>query len=409
MSISWTESVLLPSGYRAAAVAAGIKREGLDLMVVVSDRPAACAGVFTTNQVKAAPVRWDQKVVRRGVARAVVVNSGNANACTGAQGAQDVKTTAEEAARLLGIDPEEVLVCSTGVIGKPLPMKKLVAGLDSLVPRLSAEGGEDAARAIMTTDTRRKTVTARFKVDGRPITLTAFAKGAGMIHPKMATMLGFFFTDAAVSVTALDRALRQSVERSFNRITVDGDMSTNDTCLILANGVAGNRPLGPRHHDWPRFSEALEQAALELAKKIARDGEGATKLITVRVEGARNAAEADAAARAVANSLLVKTCWHGDYPNWGRIMDALGYSSAKVVESKVDILYDDLPAVRGGMATDTPIEALSAVQRREFFTLTIRLGLGKGRAEVYTCDCSEEYVRINVDYVSTMLSGRGPT
>ncbi|MCO5045108.1 MAG: bifunctional glutamate N-acetyltransferase/amino-acid acetyltransferase ArgJ [Kiritimatiellae bacterium] len=409
MKIALVDDVVLPQGFRAAGIASGIKRSGKrDLMLVVSDRPATCAGVFTTNQVQAAPVKLDREVVKNQSARAIVVNSGNANACTGASGLRDAKAMQAQAAKLLKVKAGEVLVCSTGAIGKPMPMNTIRAGIQQIVPALSADGGPDAALAIMTTDTRKKTATVRLAVDGKPVTLTAFAKGAGMIEPNMATMLGFFFTDAAVEPRALQHALKQAVDASFNRVSVDGDMSTNDTCLFLANGAAGNKPLTPKHKDWPAFTAALFVIALDLATKIAADGEGATKLVTVRVEGARSDAEADAAARAVANSMLVKTCWNGDYPNWGRIMDAIGYSAARVDESKVDIFYDARHAVRRGLATRTSIAALSAVQKQKQFTIRIDLHLGKGQAEVYTCDCSEEYVRINVDYIK-MPDGREPT
>ncbi len=409
MNINLNDEVVLPRGFVGCGIAAGIKRGGKrDMMLIASDRPAACAGVFTTNQVQAAPVKLDREVVKRKTARALVVNSGNANACTGARGLRDARAMAALTAKLLKIKPEEVLVCSTGVIGRPMPMKTVSAGIRSLVPALAAGGGNDAADAIMTTDTRKKTASVDLVLGGKRVAIAAFAKGAGMIEPNMATMLGFFLTDAAVEPRALQHALKQAVDASFNRISVDGDMSTNDTCLLLANGAAGNAPLSPKHKDWGAFTAALFVAALDLAKKIARDGEGATKLITVRVEGARTDAEADAAARAVANSMLVKTCWNGDYPNWGRIMDAVGYSPAKVVESKVDIDYDRLPAVRGGVATKTSIRALSRVQQRERFTVSIKLHLGKGGAEVYTCDCSEDYVKINVDYVR-MPGGHAPT
>lgn len=409
MKIKLSDEVVLPAGFTAAGIAAGIKRSGKkDLMLIVSDRPAACAGVFTTNQVCAAPVKLDRDVVKRGAARAIIVNSGNANACTGAQGMRDAKAMAAQTAELLRVPASEVLVCSTGAIGKPMPMNTILAGIKAIVPAAHASGGLDAAVAIMTTDTRKKTATTTLTIDGKRVTLTGFAKGAGMIEPNMATMLGFFLTDAAVERRALQRALKEATGLSFNRVSVDGDMSTNDTCLFLANGAAGNKPLTPKHRDWAKFQAAVSAIALDLAKKIAGDGEGATKLITVRVEGARSDAEADVAARSVANSMLVKTCWNGDYPNWGRIMDALGYSSAKVDESKVEILYGKLAAVRRGVATKTAIEALSDVQKQREFMITIRLNLGKGRAEVYTCDCSEEYVRINVDYIK-MPDGQEPT
>jgi glutamate N-acetyltransferase/amino-acid N-acetyltransferase len=409
MKIELMDEVVLPQGFVAQGICAGLKRSGkLDMMLVLSDRPAACAGVFTTNQVKAAPVKLDQEVVKRKKARALVVNSGNANACTGPRGMKDARTMASLTAAQLKLKPADVLVCSTGAIGKPMPMNTVTAGIRTLAPLLTAQGGPAAAEAIMTTDTRKKTGTVRLVIGGRPVILTAFAKGAGMIEPNMATMLGFFFTDAAVEPKALQHALKQAVDASFNRISVDGDMSTNDTCLLLANGAAGNAPLHPKHKDWPAFTGALHVLALDLAQRIARDGEGAKKLITVTVRGARTDAEADAAARSVANSLLVKTCWHGDYPNWGRIMDALGYSPAKVDEARVEIFYDKLAAVRKGIATKTSVQALSKVQQQERFTITMDLHLGKGEATVYTCDCSEEYVRINVDYIK-MPDGREPT
>jgi glutamate N-acetyltransferase/amino-acid N-acetyltransferase len=403
------ETVVLPMGFKAAGIAAGIKRSGgKDIALLFAEETATVAGVFTTNQVKAAPVRLDQERVKGGKARAIIINSGNANACTGAQGLRDAKSMAGTTADCLGIPEQEVLVCSTGAIGKPMPMKTVTAGIRTAVKALAPHGGNDAADAIMTTDTREKRATVRFLVDGLSVTLTGFAKGAGMIEPNMATMLGFFLTDARVPAAALRTALKEVTGNTFNRISVDGDMSTNDTALVLASGKAGNRPLRPGHKDWRVFVSAFQAVALDLARKIARDGEGSTKLITVRVKRARSAKEADAAARAVANSLLVKTCWHGDYPNWGRIMDALGYSPAKVDEARVDIWYDHLQAVKKGIAAGTSVQALSEVQKQEHFTITIDLHLGKGGAEVYTCDCSEEYVKINVDYIK-MPDGREPT
>ncbi len=404
-----TETIELPAGFTACGIPAGIKKSGKkDLALLVSDRPAAAAGCFTTNQVRSATVRLDAQRVKAGRGRAIVVNSGNANACTGAQGMKDARRMSALTAELLGLPASQVYVASTGPIGVPMPMDLIETGIRQAVPQLSPAGGSDAADAIMTTDTRPKRITVRFTVAGRPVTLAAMAKGAGMIHPNMATMLCFVCTDAAVAPSALQRALKEAVALSFNRISVDGDQSTNDTVLVLANGAAGHRPLRPGHRDWKTFTSALLTALRTLALKIARDGEGAKKLITVRVKGARSDREADAAARAVANSLLVKTCWHGDYPNWGRIMDAVGYSPARVVEEKVEIHYDDRIAVRRGRAAGTPVSQLSAIQAREQFAVTINLHLGRGAAEVYTCDCSEEYVRINVDYVRDM-TGRAPT
>jgi glutamate N-acetyltransferase/amino-acid N-acetyltransferase len=404
-----TEDIILPVGFTAAGLAAGLKKSGKkDLALIVSDRPAAAAGVFTTNQVRSATVRLDALRVKGGRGRAIVVNSGNANACTGPQGMKDARRMVALAAQALKVPASQVYVASTGPIGIPMPMDLVEPAIPRVAGLLSAAGGPDAADAIMTTDTRPKRCTARFQVEGKTVTLTAMAKGAGMIHPNMATMLCFVCTDAAVEPRALQRALKAAADLTFNCISVDGDQSTNDTLLVLANGAAGHRPLKPGHRDWKTFTASLTAVLRNLALKIARDGEGAKKLITVRVRNARTAKQADAAARAVANSLLVKTCWHGDYPNWGRIMDAVGYSPAHVVEEKVDIYYDDRIAVRRGRSAGTPVAELSAIQSQESFMVTLDLHVGKGAAEVYTCDCSEEYVRINVDYVRDM-TGRAPT
>ncbi len=404
-----SDTVELPLGFRAAGIAAGIKRSGKkDLALIASDLPATVAGVFTTNQVKAAPVKLGQQVVARGIARSIVINSGNANACTGARGMRDAKRMAALTARALGVRVEEVLVCSTGVIGKPMPMPLIAAGINRAASALHDGVALDAAEAIMTTDTRPKRATLKLKIGGKLVTLTAFAKGAGMIQPNMATMLCFILTDARVERSALKTALRAAASQSFNRITVDGDMSTNDTALLLANGAAGNATLKPGRPGWSSFTTALNEVTLLLAKKIARDGEGATKLVIVNVSGARNNEEADLAARCVANSLLVKTCWNGDYPNWGRIMDAIGYSKARIAEDRVEISYGKLVAVRNGVATNASIARLSAVQRKDPFEINIRLNIGSGNATIYTCDISEEYVRVNVDYVK-LTTGKSPT
>ncbi|MCX6997586.1 MAG: bifunctional glutamate N-acetyltransferase/amino-acid acetyltransferase ArgJ [Kiritimatiellaeota bacterium] len=390
------ETIRLPQGFRAAGVAAGLKKSGRpDLALFVSDLPAAIAGVFTTNQVQSATVKLDRRRLAGGVGRAIVVNSGNANACNGPAGLRDADRMTALTAELLNLSKRQVFVCSTGRIGLPMPMEIIEPGIRQAVAALSPRGGRDAATAIMTTDTRIKHATVTLPVDGRTVTLTGCAKGSGMIEPKMATMLAFLMTDARVYRPALQASLAAAADDSFNRISVDGDRSTNDTVLMLANGAAANATLQPGHPDWPAWVAAVRQLTLNLAIKMARDGEGATKLVTVRVRGARNDAEADLAARAVANSLLVKTSWVGDYPNWGRIMDALGYSAAKVAEERVDIGYDDLPAARGGVWAGTPLARLKRIQRRKAFTLNINLHLGAGAAVVYTCDCTEAYVRIN--------------
>jgi glutamate N-acetyltransferase/amino-acid N-acetyltransferase len=390
------ETVQLPGGYRAAGEAIGLKRSGRrDMALLVSDIPAAVAGVFTTNQVQSATVKLDRERLRGGVARAIIVNSGNANACNGPQGLRDADRMTELTGLLLGAPKKQVFVCSTGRIGIAMPMAIIEEGIGKVTAALSPRGGKNAATAIMTTDTRIKHATVALKINGKLVTLTGMAKGAGMIEPNMATMLAFLLTDAAVEQKALQGALKAAADQSFNRVSVDGDRSTNDTTLLLANGAAGNKPLKPGHPDWAKFCAALNAVALNLAIKMAADGEGATKLVTVRVLGAKNDFDADLAARAVANSLLVKTSWVGDYPNWGRLMDSIGYSRAKVVEEKVSIHYDNLLAVKDGVFATTPLKTLEKIQRQKKFTITINLNLGRGAAVVYTCDCTEEYVRIN--------------
>lgn len=391
------EKIVLPPGFRAAGIAAGIKKPGVrDMALIVSDRLAAVAGVFTTNQVCAATVKLDRERLRNGLGRAIVVNSGNANACTGQRGLRDARRMAALVAERLDLPETQVFVCSTGRIGVPLPMPVIEKGIEILTRNLSETGGEEAAQAILTTDTRPKRWTVNFRLGGHTLTLSGIAKGAGMIEPNMATMLAFLMTDAAVSPKALQRALETAVNQSFNRITVDGDRSTNDTVLLFANGAAGNAPLAPGRPGWRAFTDAVNEVTLQLAKMIARDGEGATKMITIEVRGAASGRDADLAARAVANSLLVKTAWAGEDANWGRVMDALGYSPARVVESKVEIFFEDRCAVRGGVAGPATDAALREIVCRPEFTVTIDLHLGKGRAIVYTCNLTEEYVRINV-------------
>jgi glutamate N-acetyltransferase/amino-acid N-acetyltransferase len=391
------KSLPLPKGFSATGIQAGIKKHKKDMALIVSDIPAVSAAVFTTNQVKAAPVKWDLKVVEQHEARAIVMNSGNANACTGAQGIADAEAMAALAAGKLGVQALNVFVCSTGTIGKPLPMDKIAGGIELLFEDVSPKGGMDAAEAMMTTDLVSKTVTVEIDLGGKPARITGLAKGSGMIEPNMATMLAFILTDAAIEKHTLQCALRAAADMSFNRITVDGDRSTNDTVICLANGQAGNEILSQDSQHWKTFYHALEQVLFDLSMMIVKDGEGATRVITVRVNGAASGGEAEEAARAVANSMLNKTAWAGKRPNWGRIMDAIGYSYAQVQENKVDIDYDDVPAVRNGMAAGTPEEKLVAAVSKEAFTININLNLGSGSTVVYTCNCTEDYVRINVE------------
>ena len=391
------KSLPLPKGFSAAGISAGIKKKKKDMALIVSDVSAETAAVFTTNQVKAAPVKWDMRVVEHNGARAIVMNSGNANACNGEQGMADAEAMASLAAGKLGIKPLDVFVCSTGTIGKPLPMDKIAGGIELLFDEVSPDGGMDAAEAMMTTDLVSKTVTVEIDLDGKPVRITGLAKGSGMIEPNMATMLAYILTDAAVEKHALQCALRVAADMSFNRITVDGDRSTNDTVICLANGLAGNEVIEQSSKHWKLFFQTLEKVMFDLAMMIVKDGEGATRVITVKVTGAASGGEAEEAARAVANSMLNKTAWAGKRPNWGRIMDAIGYSYAQVQENKVDIDYDDVPAVRKGMTAGTPEEELVAAVSKEAFTININLNLGDGSSVVYTCNCTEDYVRINVE------------
>ncbi len=393
-----TDQIVLPKGFQAAGLHAGIKRSGAkDMALLVSDVPARVAGVFTRNQVCAAPVHWCRDRLADGAARAIIINSGNANACTGAQGRRDTEEMARLTAAQLNVPAEAVFVCSTGSIGFPLPMDRVRQGIEALPKHLSPSGGLDAIDGIMTTDLKRKHWTVTFTVDDTPVTVSGIAKGAGMIEPNMATMLAFCMTDAAIDAPDLQAALVDAVNQSFNRITVDGDQSTNDTVLMLANGQAGpSARLHPEHPDWPRFMAALREVTLQLALKIVQDGEGANKCITVRVEGAATDADADRAARAIANSFLVKTSWAGAHAIWGRIMETMGYSGAKILEEQVDIWYDDLQAVAQGIGTSVAREELERVIAQPTFTLRADLHIGTGTAVVYTCEITEEYVRINV-------------
>jgi glutamate N-acetyltransferase / amino-acid N-acetyltransferase len=381
-------AVTAPRGFRAAGVAAGIKSNGTkDVALIVSDTPATAAATFTTNQVKAAPVKLSMEHVKSGKACAIVANSGNANACT-SDGPIHARAMACAVARRLGCAENHVLVCSTGRIGVNLPIVKVEAGIKQCLAALSRHGGALAAQAIMTTDTFPKVVAVQFKAGGKTFRIGGIAKGAGMIQPNMATMLSFITTDAAIPRAALQRALTRAVNQSFNRITVDGDTSTNDTVIALANGVAGKPPLA-------KFQAALDFVCLELAKMIVRDGEGVSKFVTINVHGAATERDAEIAARAVANSVLVKTSWCGGDPNWGRILDALGYSRARIDADLVDIAYEGLPAVRGGMPARTPIAKLKKIVAKPTFSIDIHLHLGHGRCTMHTCDLTEKYVELN--------------
>jgi glutamate N-acetyltransferase/amino-acid N-acetyltransferase len=388
-----------PKGFRAVGIHCGVKREKPDLALLVSEIPASAAGVFTTNKVKAAPVKYTQRAIAPGRAQAIVVNSGNANACTGEPGLADAAEMARIAGAALGLDAELVLVASTGVIGVPLPMDAIRRGIPRAAADLSAGGGTAAAEAIRTTDKFPKTCAVELEIDGVEVTIGGMAKGAGMIHPNLATTLCFLTTDAALPPAVLRRALTRAVAESFNSITVDGDTSTNDTVLVLANGRAGGAPI-TNGESLFRFTAGLTAVASELARMVVRDGEGATKLVSIAVDGAVSDAEAHQAATTVANSLLVKTALHGGEPNWGRILAALGRSGVEMAEETTDVFFGELAVVRGGLAVPGVWDAAAAALEEKEIAIRIGLGFGTGAACVWTCDLSEEYVRINGSYTT---------
>ncbi len=395
------------------------KGQKRDLALIVSETPATVAGMFTTNQVCAAPVKVCVERVQKSQARVVVVNSGNANACTGKQGMADAREMVSFTERALNFPAGSALVGSTGRIGVTLPMDNVRAGIIEAAVELGATQvhADNAVEAIMTSDTRPKQVAIEFKLGGKTVRIGGMCKGAGMIQPGMsatgarpaalphgglhATMLGFITTDAAIDRKVLQQAMQQAVAQSFNRITVDGDMSTNDTVLVLANGLAGNRKFGTKCPEFKVFQAALKHVCLDLAKQIVRDGEGVHRVVTVRVKGAKTVQDADAAARAVANSALVKTSWHGGDPNWGRIIDAVGYSAAKVVEEKIDIGYSALNgkkilwSLKRGQPTKVTFQQLCAAVVPKEFELHINLNLGQADAVMYAADLTEEYVDFN--------------
>lgn len=399
-------SVTTPKGFAASGVTAGLKRSGApDIALIHSQSPATVAGAFTANIVCAAPVQYDRAILARGApVHTVLVNSGNANACTGNTGLQDVVTCAKAVATLLGIAPSEVLASSTGRIGVPLPMGTMLAGIEKAAAALSDDAGLDVANAIMTTDTRPKSIAVSIELGGKTVHIGGTAKGAGMIapklrpHPPQATMLAYVTTDAAITRGALDVALNASLDASFNRITIDGDTSTNDTLLILANAAAGNAEIHEGHADLAAFSEALEHVLGWLAKELVLDGEGVTRFVEVQVSGAKSDADARQCAEAIANSALCKTAWFGADPNWGRILCAAGYSGIEFDPTKVNLSYGDVPVMRNGADAGTPqADQVSAIDRREF-QIGLDLGSGEGKFTIWTCDLTYEYVKINADY-----------
>lgn len=393
--------VTLARGFTAGGIYCGIRKAKKDLAIIRSDRPAAVAAVFTQNRTQAAPVLVDKiQLQRSSTCSALVVNSGNANACTGERGLNDAWDMVKVTARELSVPEHQVMVSSTGVIGQYLPMEKILNGIIELVPRLSGSGGQDAAEAIMTTDTYRKESAVQFTLGGSVVTIGGMAKGSGMIAPNMATMLAFITTDAVIERPLLQRALNRANRHSFNRVTVDGDMSTNDMAVVLANGAAGNVAFGEQSEEYQLFCAALEYVMIKLAKMIARDGEGATKLIEVCVKGAKTETEAEAVARSVANSNLVKTAVHGNDANWGRIMAAIGYSGAEVNPDAVEIRFNDLPVLNRGYEIVLDEKKAAEALAGEHVMIVIDLNRGQEEARFWTCDLTKEYVHINASYRS---------
>jgi glutamate N-acetyltransferase/amino-acid N-acetyltransferase len=392
--------IITVPGFAFSGISAGIKKTAKkDLALIFSEKPALIAGVFTTNKIKAAPVKLNsQKIRREGKAQALIVNSGNANACTGSQGIKDAQEMARLTARELGLSPGHVYVSSTGLIGRPLPMDKIKKAIPETVKTLSPRRLNHAASAIMTTDTFAKSAFKKISVNGRKGIIAGIAKGAGMICPHMATMLCFLFTDIAVGKKALDSALKSAVKNTFNRLIIDNDMSTNDTVLLISNGLLNNKPITGTSRLYKTFTSALTEITSNLAEQIARDAEGATKLIRVCVRGAKTETDAEKAARAVASSLLVRTAVYGNSPNWGRIIAAIGYSGAEVKEEKISININNVHLAKRGIRTKNKIPKLLLAKDR--IQITIDLGLGKREATILTSDLTEKYIKINASYLT---------
>lgn len=394
-----TQGVTFAKGFTAAGVKAGIKKSGnLDVAVIYTKTQAVVAGTFTQNKVAAAPVYVSKEVVATGTAHAIVANAGCANACTGQQGLDDAHKMAQIAADELGVNADDVIVGSTGVIGVNLPMDKLEAGIKDAVANLSADGSDNAGRAIITTDTHSKSVTCEFELSGKTVRMGAIAKGSGMIRPNMATMLCYITTDIAIDQALLQKAVSGCVEKSFNMISVDGDMSTNDMVIVLANGEANNAKITEENADYQIFFDKLMILCTELAKQIAADGEGASKFLTINVKGAKSFADAKTVGMAIANSPLVKTAFFGEDPNWGRVICAVGYSGADMVPEKTVVKFGGITIFANGTGAIYDEKALAHVMKEKDIVIDIELNMGQEDATVWSCDLSYEYVKINGEY-----------
>ena len=400
--------VTAAQGFQAAGIAAGIKKGGTkDMAMVYSEKPCVCAGTFTTNVVKAAPVKWDQKIVEESdYVQAVVCNSGIANACTGQEGYSYCQETAKAAGKALGISAEEVLVASTGVIGQQLPMAVLKEGVKKLAPMLlgTKEAGTLAAEAIMTTDTVKKEVAVEIELSGKKVTIGGMCKGSGMIHPNMCTMLSFVTTDVDIDKNLLKEALRESVQDSYNMISVDGDTSTNDTVLVLANAMAGNPKITEKNHDYEIFKKGLDYVNKTLAQKIAGDGEGATALFEVKITGAQTKEQAVTLSKSVITSNLTKAAIFGHDANWGRILCAMGYSGAQFDPEKVDLVFESragrIQIMKDGIGTDYSEEEATKILSEDKVTVIADIKMGEETATAWGCDLTYDYVKINADYRS---------
>lgn len=403
MKILENKSISDVQGFKAAGIVAGFKQSGKkDLALIYSEKKAVAVATFTTNKVKAAPVLLNMEYIKNENTQAIIINSGQANACTGKNGFEDSKTIAEITADELGLNPEEVLQASTGVIGVPIPMDIMKEGIKKICTFKSDEGGKDAAQAIMTTDTKLKEITIEIVLDGKKVLISGMAKGSGMIKPNMATMLSFVVTDANISKAMLNKAVKESVEDSYNMISVDGDTSTNDMMICLANGAAENKLIDSENEDFKVFKEAVDFVNKELAKKMARDGEGATKLVEVEVVNAQDIESAKLCAMSVVSSNLVKAALFGSDPNWGRIVCAVGYSGGEFDPDKVDVHFrsvaGEIKVFEKGMNVHFNEELASEILDQEKIVIHINLNQGEYSAKAWGCDLTYKYVEINGEY-----------
>ena len=396
-------NIIAPKGFKAGSVHCGLKRniKNHDIGIIFSEQPCKTAALFTTNQIVAAPIKQSRNVVKNGTAQAIVVNSGNANACTGKKGEKDAETMALLTSKHLNIKPDEVIVASTGIIGHHLPMAKIKSGISKSSECLGDKNTHaiNIAKAIMTTDLVPKHIAVQIKIGGKEVTIGAIAKGSGMISPDMATMFCLITTDAAISLNTLRSSIKRSTEISFNQITVDGHMSTSDMVAILANGMAQNRNItSSTKSELALFQKALDYVTMNMAKEIVKDGEGATKFVQIEIHEAKSVSEAKKIARTIAESPLVKTAINGEDPNWGRIVSAAGYAGVALDESKLHLSVNKVTIYKKGLPVTPAPKRLNSVMKKKEITIQLHLGMGNKSTTLWTCDLSKEYVSINADY-----------